>query len=137
MNRAKKLLSLFEISKYVPRTMGTFEVWVELEAPSDYEGKDYFANVLLRVDAEYERPDPSVGHRGGWFIDKAVIARDFKFMGTEYKAGSPFSPKLVEYVPEFSQIIDADKRTKAFEQWLESEVAEIHREKKRMRGRDV
>ena len=124
MNRARKILSLIEKSKYVQRLPQDFTIFLELNAPADYEGMDDHAEVALAVEAEYERPDSSVGYLGGWSINSVEISKDFKFMGTLYKAQAVFPIGLIEYAPKFSKIDDMERRKKSFEDWVSSEVEE-------------
>jgi len=125
MNKSQRLISLIEKSKYVQRLPRDFTIFLELNAPVDYEGMDDSAEVALAVEAEYERPDSSVGYPGGYSINSVETSKDFKFMDTLYKAGSVFPIGLIEYAPKFSRIDDMERRKKAFEDWVSSEVEEL------------
>lgn len=124
MNKSQRLISLIEKSKYVQRLPQDFTIFLELNAPVDYEGMDDQAEVALAVEAEYERPDSSAGYPGGYSINSVEIAKDFKFMGTLYKAQSVFPIGLIEHAPKFSKIDDMERRKKAFEDRVSSEVEE-------------
>lgn len=125
MNKSQRLISLVEKSKYVQRLPRDFTIFLELNAPADYEGMDDSAEVALAVEAEWERPDVSAGWQGGWTINSVEISKDFKFMGTLYKSGSVFPIGLIEYAPKFSRIEDTEQSKKAFEDWVSSEVEEL------------
>lgn len=123
MNKSQRLISLIEKSKYVQRLPQDFTIFLELNAPVDYEGMDDQAEVALAVEAEWERPDVSAGWQGGWTINQVVIHKDFKFMGMLYKAESVFPIGLIDYAPKFSKITDDKKKREAFQSWIEDEVA--------------